>query len=359
MINDQVLVMYECCRLVKGAKYGLIVDIQRELYKRIPNQIVELLENSLGKTISEVQKKYNNKYDSIIEENLNILVEEEFMFLTSVPDFFPPMNMVWKEPSTLTNSIVDIDPQLLFNFENIWKQLSELGCEHIQIRSFELIDLGELEKIINLIGNKRIISVELIIPIDASYTKQSYIDFIYRQPRVSSLILHSASKSELMFRPPQGIGHIYSVEAQIKSSNHCGNIGTEFFVINMKGYTESLAHNSCLNRKISIDTNGDIKNCPSMQDSFGNIENTTLKEAIELPGFKKYWNINKDEIHVCKECEFRYICTDCRAFVEDPNDIYSKPLKCGYNPYNGKWDEWSKNPLKEKAIEFYGIKVLT
>lgn len=34
----------------------------------------------------------------------------------------------------------------------------------------------------------------------------------------------------------------------------------------------------------------------------------------------------------------------------------SKPLKCGYNPYTSEWAEWSTNPLKRKAINFYGMK---
>src|SRR5690606_41800509 len=119
-----------------------------------------------------------------------------------------------------------------------------------------------------------------------------------------------------------------------------------------------LAHNSCLNRKISIDAEGNIKNCPSMSESFGNVQDTSLLEAIEKPGFKKYWNITKDKIHVCKDCEFRYICTDCRAYINDPADILSKPLKCGYNPYTGEWSEWSTNPLKQKAIEYYGMQTL-
>lgn len=100
------------------------------------------------------------------------------------------------------------------------------------------------------------------------------------------------------------------------------------------------------------------KNCPSMKESYGNIKDTTLIEALEKPGFKKYWNITKDQINVCKDCEFRYICTDCRAYLEDPDDIYSKPLKCGYNPYTCEWEEWSTNPLKEKAIKHYGMEDL-
>jgi hypothetical protein len=35
--------------------------------------------------------------------------------------------------------------------------------------------------------------------------------------------------------------------------------------------------------------------------------------------------------------------------------VYSKPLECGYNPYTCEWEEWSTNPLKQKAIEHYGF----
>jgi hypothetical protein len=32
------------------------------------------------------------------------------------------------------------------------------------------------------------------------------------------------------------------------------------------------------------------------------------------------------------------------------------PLKCGYNPYTCEWEEWSTNPLKQKAIGYYGMR---
>lgn len=99
-----------------------------------------------------------------------------------------------------------------------------------------------------------------------------------------------------------------------------------------------------------------------MVQSFGNIKDTTLKEALSHPDFKKYWNITKDQIEVCKDCEFRHICTDCRAYTErthfDKDIDLSKPLKCGYNPYTNEWAEWSTNPLKQQAIEYYGMQEL-
>ena len=95
-----------------------------------------------------------------------------------------------------------------------------------------------------------------------------------------------------------------------------------------------------------------------MNKDFGNIKNIKLQEVLDTKGFKDLWNINKDQIAVCKDCEFRHICTDCRAYIETPDNIYSKPLKCGYNPYTAEWEEWSTNPIKQKAIKYYGMKDL-
>jgi len=64
-----------------------------------------------------------------------------------------------------------------------------------------------------------------------------------------------------------------------------------------------------------------------------------LHAALARTGFKDLWSINKDQIEVCKDCEFRYVCTDCRAFITDPDNRYSKPSTCTYDPYTAQWEE--------------------
>jgi SPASM domain peptide maturase of grasp-with-spasm system len=146
------------------------------------------------------------------------------------------------------------------------------------------------------------------------------------------------------------MGKILLLKEDIISEKMCGNISTSYFSINLETFTEAQKHNTCLNRKISIDVNGEIKNCPSMTKSYGNIKDTTLVQALEKEGFKDVWYIHKDQIEVCKDCEFRYICTDCRAYIQDPNNIYSKPAKCSYNPYTATWgnENPTNNPLHGK-----------
>jgi len=44
------------------------------------------------------------------------------------------------------------------------------------------------------------------------------------------------------------------------------------------------------------------------------------------------------------------------SFGEGQGVRLSKPLKCGYSPYTNEWEEWSTNPLKQKAIDFYDMR---
>ncbi len=76
---------------------------------------------------------------------------------------------------------------------------------------------------------------------------------------------------------------------------------------------------------------------------------------LVLVGFHHPEHLYVKKTASCDDCKFSYICTDCRAYLENPEDMYSKPLKCGYNPYTNEWEEWSANPLKQKAIDFYGM----
>jgi radical SAM protein with 4Fe4S-binding SPASM domain len=75
-----------------------------------------------------------------------------------------------------------------------------------------------------------------------------------------------------------------------------------------------------------------------MNIKYGKIQEQSLSDIIKLPEFQQYWSINKNQIKICQDCEFRYICTDCRALIEDKNNIYSKPKFCNYDPYTATWN---------------------
>lgn len=241
---------------------------------------------------------------------------------------------------------------------NIVYQIENLNCKYLEIRYFNCLPIGLLILLDELLKIDSIVhSINIII--DQNFTDISFLeDLAKTNLRLKHFTVYNAKKNNSVAL----IENFTFLKHDISTNLHCGKIKKEYFSPNISTYTESQQHNTCLNRKISIDKDGNIKNCPSMPQSFGNIKDTTLEEALNHKDFKKYWNVNKDMIAVCKDCEFRHICTDCRAYTErtdfeDDVDL-SKPLKCGYNPYTNVWEEWSTNPLKQKAIEYYGMQDL-
>jgi len=356
--------IYSCCKLVKGASRSIICDLQRSTFEFIPNSLYEILSNQEDlNSINEIKKRYDSEDQKTVDEYFSFLIDREFIFFTDFPERFPALSLDWFSPSKVSNCVIDVSKKHgneLLNFENIFSQLQCLNCKYIQLRFFDEFNLRKVAEILDKLECTNIVSVELILKYSTGLDIGDVDDFISKYARICSVVIygHPCDKIYSLSKDIGGLLYIYYSSVQYLSERNCGIIIPSYFSINIQTFTEAQLHNTCLNRKIAIDVDGNIKNCPSMPHSYGNIKDTTLQEALEHPDFKKYWYIHKDQIEVCKDCEFRYICTDCRAYIEDPHNLYSKPLKCGYNPYTCEWEEWSTNPLKQKAIEYYGMQEL-
>lgn len=355
--------LFTDCIIVNGKVRSIIVDLTRKSYCFIPEDLRKILErehNSFESLVSEYGKE---NYDTI-ESYFNFLIENEIImpYDDDVKTKFPPISKNWEYPALITNAIIDYNEDSTFSFDKLLNELERLNCQDIQIRSFSELDIDAWNELLAYTNYLRIRSISILAKWNPSVGVDGYADLIKANPRISSFVLFTPENDTVenvikIIKQTESLP-IFIISEKIKDSLNCGLVHWNYFNVNITLFTEAQQHNTCLNRKISIDVNGEIKNCPSMAKSYGNIKDTTLAEAIEKTGFKDLWFINKDKIHVCKDCEFRYICTDCRAYIENPEDIYSKPLKCGYNPYTAEWEEWSNNPLKQKAIEYYGMQEL-
>lgn len=319
------------CIPVKGYLRSIIINTTTNQFIFIPNNLVSLVKNKWRNlTVNELRK--NKDFDNI----LNFLQKNEMVILISKEEFkcFPPIKLHWEYPAKITNSIIDISSNLN-NIENFCYQLNELNCEDIQIRIFNNSIIPQLKNLLEVIKKNEFNSIQLIIPENNFFTNENYQSIIKENQNIHYIVIYNSIENNML--SSNLMGNIIKTVDKISNSNNCGNINPMGFTCNMKFLTESQQHNTCLNRKISIDENGEIKNCPACSKSYGNIKDTTLQEAIEKPGFKDLWYITKDMIDVCKDCEFRHICTDCRVFIKDPENIYSQPSKCTYNPYIAKW----------------------
>lgn len=109
---------------------------------------------------------------------------------------------------------------------------------------------------------------------------------------------------------------------------------------NIKGIKENeflrnYSGNSCLQGKINICCNGDVTPC-IMGDTFKsldlNVKNNSIMEIVQKYLIPQFWRLSKDKIEKCKDCEYRYVCKDCRPTAVNKKNI------CNYNPYKGEYE---------------------
>lgn len=336
MEKNKILKLFACCIPVKGFRRSIIYDLQRKQYFFIPNSLFDLLVTEAGKTVYEIESIFPPDEQRILYRYLSFLLDNEIIFLCD-PDkanFFPSIEFNWASPFTLENFILDTDVNSNHDYEKIIKELSDINLRVLQLRFFNNAPFVDLEKLLTIIDLSNIRNVELVMPENRNEQINWEIT-VKKFRKITNVTVFNADNNSILSYDQASV--IYSKD-RVNNAEQCGIIDKNMFLCNMAFFTEAKNCNTCLNRKLSIDHNGEIKNCPSMQQSFGNIKETTIKEVLSIKELSQSWNINKDSIDVCKDCEFRYMCADCRAFVKDLSNPFSQPAKCNYNPYLAKWD---------------------
>lgn len=332
--NKKYFKLFSCCIPVKGAKRSIICDLQRDKYYFIPNELCDFLE----------QKEYynaealNENANTPLNDFLEYLYQNELGFYTDEPTNFPKIDSGWESPRQFTNAIIDINEKTNHDYSLIEKEFSSVGVGALEIRIFQMISKEKLIEILNFFHNSRLRSIYLLLPKADYLTDNFFQEIVKKNQRIARIIITNAEEERVYKTKSPGIAIIAYTRQEVSSENCCGNISPAYFTANIDLFNESKKFNNCLNRKIAIDSEGFVKNCPSMKQNFGTLRVGLLKNLFENQEFKKKWYIKKDDISICKSCEFRYICTDCRAYLSSEEDNKSKPSKCNYNPYTAQWE---------------------
>ena len=366
--SDFFLKLFADCISVKGATRSAFYDLTRHEIILFPTQYYFLLEELMGKRVGDVLERIQSSPNrEKIVGFLDFLDEHELVMLVEDLSEFPPLEHAWDFPGTVHNAVLDVSTGL-HDFAKIFHELNALGCQYVQIRSFSnVLTLEVCRALLQHAQNKSIVGIELVLKYEDGVSDETYITFLRQHSMVTALTVHSAPQPKVVvadtITPVYYEGapakKILFTAQKIDSEIHCGIITKKHLTLpSVENFFEATLFNGCLNRKISVDAAGNIRNCPSMKDSYGNIRDSSLLQAVDAVGFKEKWNISKDRIAICRDCEFRYACSDCRAYLENPEDAFSKPLKCGYDPYSGKWNQWSEDPARKITAKLYGIEML-
>ncbi|MEK6783558.1 MAG: grasp-with-spasm system SPASM domain peptide maturase [Bacteroidota bacterium] len=331
------LKLFASCIPVKGARRSIICDLSNETYYFIPNALFEILALLKQKPFLIVKETIPIQFEAVWDEYIDFLFEKKVCFITDEPELFPEIESNWKSPNIITNAILDINRNSKHKYELVARKLDSVGCIALQIRFYYSPEIEFIDFILQSFIDCRIRSIEILLRFDIRYAELELMALVTKHFRVTDFILTSSHEEKSLSISDKSRGNcIFYVKGDFNSHEYCGAISMRDFRVNLPMVSEAKSFNSCLNRKIGIDTEGLVKNCPSSTQSFGQIEEIDLKELPSNAIFQSVWSVTKDFVEVCMDCEFRYICTDCRVFTKNGKDN-SKPLKCTYNPYTAEW----------------------
>ncbi|MGI0119109.1 grasp-with-spasm system SPASM domain peptide maturase [Zooshikella sp. RANM57] len=332
------LTLYSSIQLVKGYSRSLLIDLERYKMRLVPNEFNDFINNCKIEPVLTVLQKYEQDDQVIIKEYLDFIIEHEFGFYTDKPECFPDLDLTWKSPSYITNAVIDVNKDSHHDYSHMINILESLGCQAIDLRVFDNIHFDLIDDFLSLSDNSCIRNINICIPYATWKNRKANKDYFLDHPRINTFIVHKSPKNKIKENEYDNRKIIF-LKKGITSANCCGYVSENLMIGNMSLFTESQQHNSCLNRKLSIDVNGQVNNCNVRKENYGEYDKIDVVDLVKNnKSFSSLWQITKDQISVCQDCEFRYVCVDCRGLISDDQNIYSKPKRCNYNPYKAEWE---------------------
>lgn len=304
--------LYPDCKLVTGKTRDAIYDLTRNGIYIIPHDMSKCIDDNsnvvyLDKFPSDKRKEY-----------VKFLTENE-LGRFDMPEEIIALSNEFITPSNISNAIIDIGERDL-PLLKISMELSDLVCESVFLRFMNRVPFDYIIACSKNFISQSMSSIELGIQYEADIDDRIY-DLMSQIPICSRIVVVNSpfTKTEVSFI---GIPIRYT-----QNGYSCiDDLNTDYSVFsnaNLDFYLESLKYNNCLNKKVAIDQYGNIKNCPELTKTFGNISTSVLSEVVESHEFRKLWYMTKDNVKKCCDCELRYACQYC---------IFAAKM-CSYNVY--------------------------
>ena len=310
----------------------------------------ELIDELKEKSVDEVESEFDNDNQSLrnFHDFIDKMVQRDMAITTNNPECFPPMSeQIDYQSVLLQDAIIEIDQNKTdrHKLNKIFSQLSELHCTEWQIRLLSPFDTNYILSLLDEISKTETLYLEIHCENSYNVTDQQLRLMIEKYAFLANIYLYGcehASKTDVCSTSISSeitcFCTIYRLNYSFQKGQCCGQICIENMDFsNIKVNHRLKKTNGCLYKKICFDVDGNIKNCPSLHETFGNIDNINIQKIIENKDFTKLWYITHNDIDACKDCEYRLNCTGCSAFVQQTGNPLSKPSKCNYDPYTCKW----------------------
>jgi SPASM domain peptide maturase of grasp-with-spasm system len=340
------IILFPFVKITVGHTRAVIANLRDNFYLHIPNSFAQLFAEGYAEEM--ILDSLNEEDKATVEEYFRFLITKNLAYRAATLHTYNQWMNGYQSPYPVEQAILDYTPASAYNLSHAISEISDMGCPHLQLRFYNYTDYTVLLELFPLLSTTSFSSIALVAPFCAGIAaNKQLLAEVFSDLRFT-ITLYGAPRSKT-------IRTAVFTSQQVISEHSCGIISPTNFSLSVSTFLLSQSHNTCLYKKISIDRNGYMKACPSQREHQGMYAYGKLADAYQAIAATSTGSITKDMITTCKDCEYRHICTDCRAYLSNPEDAYSKPLKCGYDPYTQQWRDWRTEAASQYAFQFYQL----
>ncbi len=302
--------------------------------------MVDFISKSNNKSLPQIYKIFKTSSVKSIDAYIDFLEKNELIFWVSakIGKCFMPLSKDFHSPCVISNAIIEVNGNSNYDFNDLFCDLIDLGCSHIQIKNYSANKFDYLKEKILTLQDSRIKSIEFFSCFTRVIRREDIDEFLISNKRVRLLVLYNSPENRIVnVDSNKRCVLVYTKQSLDEYTKTYRFNSLKYMNVNITFYNEALKYHSFFNQKVTIAPNGDIKNSPNQNVSFGNILKDRLSTVVNRKDFQILWNVKKDETLICKECEFRYMCLDTRIPIKKGGKFWFHDEECNYNPKTKIW----------------------
>jgi SPASM domain peptide maturase of grasp-with-spasm system len=315
----------------------VLIDLDRGEIIDIPNLMYEVFcyNQNVNSTIDELKKHFNYEYSHGIDKIIEFCLNKKLGFLTEEPEIFHDINLFFETPYLLTNAVIEYSNNSHYSIENVISWLNEYGCQAIEIRLLGKYPENFVTNLMNKFNNSRITKFDIVLKFSEKIDVVLFSKNMFsKHPRIASFIFYSTpkglEKKEFVHNKTISLISIdvesKFIEKKTRNSFSCSLIA----------FSEAQSYNLGLNKKISINRFGKLKNYLTHEEEFGDVTQESIRCFTENVYLQNKWEISNNNIETCKDCQYRYVCVD-NSPISQRNGLYYRANPCDFDPYHNLW----------------------
>lgn len=214
----------------------------------IRNSLGEILKEYNGQLISKIFEDFEN--NPVLDEYFDFLIDKEIIYQANEweVESFRPIDLTWKNPSKISNAIIDIDEATNFDIPKLKSTFDSLGVKHLQIRRIGN-DCDFTTRFLAGLLDTRLKSIELILPFTDDYLEDTKL---LKKINPKILLVYFFGSNAFKTVKEENLPIIILTKDSVQALNVEKSPNPKYFAVNIQLFTESQKHNAFYNRKLFI-----------------------------------------------------------------------------------------------------------